>query len=254
MKEKNEETPSPYDIVCAQECEKMNCLLLEITISLEELFMGLDGALNMTDAMETLSTSLILNRVPQNWGIYYPNKKNLSSWFKDLKLRCNQLREWGTELILPKSLCLSYLFNPMSFLTAIMQLTARAKSLPLDNMVLETIVTSFVDPSQVLIPPADGAYIHGLFLEGASWENGDNDGYLIDQKLKELHPILPVIHVIAIEIDKKETGGKYVCPVYYTTQRGPTYIFNADLKMESYDSDDSKWILAGVAAILNDDY
>lgn len=47
--------------------------------------------------------------------------------------------------------------------------------------------------------------------------------------------------------------GKYKCPVYYTTQRGPTYVFTADLKMESYDSDDSKWILSGVAAILNDD-
>jgi len=71
--------------------------------------------------------------------------------------------------------------------------------------------------------------------------------------LKELHPILPIINVIAIEVDKKDYTGKYMCPVYYTTQRGPTYIFTADLKMESYDSDDSKWILAGVAVILNDD-
>ena len=254
IQEKEEEIPSPYDIVCAQECEKMNCLLLEILTSLEELHMGLDGALNMSDSMETLSISLILNRVPGNWGIYYASKKNLASWFNDLKSRCYQLKEWSENLILPKSICLSYLFNPMSFLTAIMQLTARSKLLPLDNMILETIVTSITDPNQISNPPNEGAYIHGLFLEGASWEGGDNDGYLVDQKLKELHPVLPLINVVAIEIDKKDFTGKYVCPVYYTTQRGPTYVFDADLKMESYDSDDSKWILAGVAAILNDDY
>lgn len=134
-----------------------------------------------------------------------------------------------------------------------MQKTARSKTLPLDNMALETIVTSMMEPDQISGPPEEGAYIHGMFLEGAGWEYGDNDGYLIDQKLKELHPILPIINVIAIEVDKKDYTGKYMCPVYYTTQRGPTYIFTADLKMESYDSDDSKWILAGVAVILNDD-
>ena len=41
--------------------------------------------------------------------------------------------------------------------------------------------------------------------------------------------------------------------MYYTTQRGPTYIFTADMKMENYDSEESKWILLGVAGILNDD-
>lgn len=68
----------------------------------------------------------------------------------------------------------------MSFLTAIMQLTARAKLLPLDNMTLETVVTSIADPTSVQAYPEEGAYIHGMFLEGASWELGESDGYLID--------------------------------------------------------------------------
>merc|ERR1711976_25309 len=72
MKENNQTIPSPYDIVCSQECEKMNSLLLVISSSLEELYMGLDGALNMTDAMELLSNSLMLNRVPDSWGEFYP--------------------------------------------------------------------------------------------------------------------------------------------------------------------------------------
>lgn len=36
----------------------------------------------------------------------------------------------------PKSLCIAYLFNPMSFITAVMQFIARDKGLPLDNMAI----------------------------------------------------------------------------------------------------------------------
>jgi dynein heavy chain len=48
------EVKTPFMIVCIQECEKMNCLLDEIRFSLTELNQGLDGALNVTDAMEVL--------------------------------------------------------------------------------------------------------------------------------------------------------------------------------------------------------
>jgi dynein heavy chain len=60
----------------------------------------------------------------------------------------------------------------MSFLTAIMQNTARAKLLPLDNMILLTNVTLFKTPEEVPGPAENGAYIHGLWLEGAAWELG----------------------------------------------------------------------------------
>lgn len=45
---------TPYIVVCLQECERMNGLLKEIKTSLEDLRLGLTGALNMTDAMESL--------------------------------------------------------------------------------------------------------------------------------------------------------------------------------------------------------
>jgi len=49
--------PTPYQTVCTQECEVMNTMLKEIFTSLEELELGLAGALNMTDAMEALATA-----------------------------------------------------------------------------------------------------------------------------------------------------------------------------------------------------
>jgi dynein heavy chain len=93
----------------------------------------------------------------------------LALWFNELIERCNQLEQWSTSLETPKSLCISYLFNPMSFLTAIMQKTSREKILPLDNMSLQTNVTFFKSAEEVTAPAENGAYIHGLILEGAAW-------------------------------------------------------------------------------------
>lgn len=39
----------------------------------------------------------------------------------------------------------------------------------------------------------DGAYIHGLFMEGARWDI--MQGVIMESKLKELFPQMPVINV-----------------------------------------------------------
>lgn len=69
--------------------------------------------------------------------------------------------------------------------------------------------------------------------------------------LKELHPELPVMHVTAIRLHERENVGYYECPTYVTSMRGPTYVFTSYLKMESDESDPNKWILAGVALLMN---
>jgi len=60
----------------------------------------------------------------------------------------------------------------MSFITAVTQFTARQKQLPLDNMTIQTNVTAIKGPEDVVNKAENGAYIHGLFLEGAAWELG----------------------------------------------------------------------------------
>jgi len=62
----------------------------------------------------------------------------------------------------------------MSFLTAIMQITARATNQPLDEMYLRTDVTNSFDPADITELPESGAYVNGFTLEGAGWENGRN--------------------------------------------------------------------------------
>lgn len=41
--------------------------------------------------------------------------------------------------------------------------------------------------------PRDGAYIYGIFMEGARWDI--TQGVITDSKLKELYPALPVINI-----------------------------------------------------------
>lgn len=53
----------PYVVVAVQECSRMNILLFELKRSLLELVKGMDGQLNMTQAMEDLQTALAKNEV-----------------------------------------------------------------------------------------------------------------------------------------------------------------------------------------------
>jgi len=68
---------------------------------------------------------------------------------------------------------------------------------------------------------------------------------------KELHPELPVVHITSIQSKDKVTVGYYECPVYVTSMRGPTYVFTSRLKMESDESDEKVWVLAGVAMLMS---
>ena len=88
--------------------------------------------------------------------------------YADLLLRIKELESWTSDFSLPSSVWLSGFFNPQSFLTAIMQSTARKNELPLDKMSL-TCEVSKKYPGESMQVPRDGAYVHGLFIEGARW-------------------------------------------------------------------------------------
>ncbi|CAM9207540.1 unnamed protein product [Chrysoparadoxa australica] len=175
----------PYVVVVVQECARMNTLLVEVNRSLVELVKGMQGKLNMTQAMESLQESLSTNQVPGrdlrdscSWEKYaWPSRKSLSSWLNDLIERCSLLRGWVADLKLPASLWLPGLFNPTAFLTAVKQVHARRLSLPLDQMTIETHVTSLVTPAEAKAlggAPEQGALIHGLYLEGGRWQRRED--------------------------------------------------------------------------------
>lgn len=79
--------------------------------------------------------------VPASWRkLAYPSLRPLGSWLQNLLQRVQQLIEWTADLSVPKVVWLSGLFNPQSFLTAVMQTTARRNDWPLDKTVVMTEV------------------------------------------------------------------------------------------------------------------
>ncbi|XP_046391607.1 dynein beta chain, ciliary-like [Ischnura elegans] len=239
------EEKTPYVIVAFQECERMNMLTEEMGRSLKELSLGLKGELTITSKMEELDEALFLDLVPQEWANRaYPSMLTLGAWFADLLLRVHELEAWVGDFLLPSTVWLAGFFNPQSFLTAIMQSTARKNELPLDKMCLQCDVTK-KSKEDISGPPREGAYIQGLFMEGARWDI--QVGSIMDSRLKDLFPVMPVVYLRAITQDKQDIKNVYECPVYKTRIRGPTYVWTFNLKTKVKAS---KWTLAGVAILL----
>uniref|UniRef100_A0A8C8VJF2 Dynein axonemal heavy chain 11 n=1 Tax=Pelusios castaneus TaxID=367368 RepID=A0A8C8VJF2_9SAUR len=236
---------SPYVLVCFQECERMNLLIREIRKSLKQLDLGLKGELTFSPDMEAQQSALFYDIVPDAWAkLAYPSTYGLAQWISDLLMRCRELDMWTQDLVLPAVVWLSGFFNPQSFLTAIMQCTARKNDWPLDKMCLTVDVTKKIKEDYGH-PPREGAYICGLFMEGARWDT--TSGVITEARLRELTPPLPVIFVRAIPRDQQETKNMYECPVYKTKTRGATYVWTFKLKSKEKAA---KWVLAGVALLL----
>jgi len=271
----------PFVVVAMQECQRMNELIIEIRRSLIELEKGMKGQLNMSAPMEDLIKAIGLGQWPGRnpfsqcqWEKKaWPSMKSLMSEYLDMLARIGQLKTWSTDLVTPFSVWLPGLFNPTSYLTAVMQVTARRTGMPLDQMTTETHITTFLKPEFVDYYPTDGAFVHGLYIEGARWpigeEAGDPElitgtptaGYLVDSRLKELLPILPVVYVKAVPVQPtwepsavgylRRVADIYEAPVYLTSFRGFTYVFLATLKTID---PASKWVLTGTAILMQTDY
>ncbi|XP_061501815.1 dynein beta chain, ciliary isoform X1 [Anopheles gambiae] len=239
------EDRTPFIIVAFQECERMNILVREVKRSLRELLLGLKGELTITTDMETLEGALFFDQVPDNWTKRaYPSMCGLQSWFADLLIRIKELEAWSNDFNLPSSVWLAGFFNPQSFLTAIMQQTARKNEWPLDKMCLSCDVTKKWK-EDFSAPPREGAYVNGLFMEGARWDV--SVGSIANSLMKELFPQMPVIYIKAITQDKQETKNIYECPVYKTRTRGPTFVWTFNLKTKEKSA---KWTLGGVCLLL----
>ncbi|MBN3282111.1 DYH17 protein, partial [Polyodon spathula] len=239
------EDRTPYIVVAFQECERMNILTKEMRRSLKELDLGLKGELTITTVMEELSNSMFFDTVPESWTKRaYPSLQGMGGWFADLLIRIKELESWTTDFSLPNAVWLPGFFNPQSFLTAIMQSMARKNEWPLDKMCLAVEVTK-KNREDMTAPPREGAYIHGLFMEGARWDIPS--GVIAEARLKELTPLMPVIFVKAIPVDRQETKNIYECPVYKTRIRGPTFVWTFNLKTKERSA---KWVLAAVCLLL----
>jgi len=99
----------------------------------------------------------------------------------------------------------------------------------------------------VLLRVISGVYIHGLFVDGAGWDRRNTR--LTEPSPKVLYPSLPVVHVYAINTERRHGNYLYECPVYKKPRRTDlTYIFPLLLKSAC---DPDHWIMRGVALLCD---
>lgn len=244
----SDEEKGPYQFVFLQESDYMNVLVFEMIRSLSELQLGFKGELTMSPAMETLADCLFMEEIPAKWAKHaFASTRPLLSWLMNLKDRCEQLNEWVADpLNIPKVVDVAKLFNPQSFLTAIMQRACQEQQgLELNKLQVYTEVTKR-EPKQIDSASRDGAYVTGMYLEGARWDTNSNT--LEDSKPKEMFSKMPVVNCKAGPAIEKEEKNVYVCPAYCVPTRRPYYVFPAQLRTKQ---PPQKWTLAGVALILD---
>lgn len=236
------EEKGPYQNVFLQECEIMNKLISEMIRSLIELNQGFAGELTMSDAMEGLMNSLYMDTVPNKWGsLAWASQRGLAAWLTDLNQRYEQLVDWtGNPADIPVVTWIAGFSNPQSFLTAIKQMTAQRTGDALDKLITLTEMTKRMNVEEIDSRSRDGAYLHGLYMEGAKW--APNDGAITKATPREMFCQMPIINCRSIASDKASTSNIYQCPVYKTLQRGPTFVFVAQLKTKS---PPARWTLAG---------
>jgi dynein heavy chain len=204
--------------------------------------------------MEELMNNIFMNKVPATWEkLAFPSQRGLNSWLDNVKQRLDQLRAWSEEPAkLPKVTFLNRLFNPQSFLTAIQQVKSK-EGIELNRMTIFTNVQKKLYWDEDLQEPkaGDGALIWGFQVEGARWDA--QVGQLEECYPKKSFSVVPVVHCVAALAPEtgKEDKNSYKCPVYKTEARGATYVFAAQLKTNATKYPPQKWVIAGVAIILD---
>jgi dynein heavy chain len=198
--------------------------------------------------------SLLDRQVPSIWRqTSYPSTKGLTSWCKDLQERVAFIQNWLRKGS-PAVFWFPGFFFPQAFLTAVLQTHSRKYGVPIDRLAFEAQVLSS-DPDTLVLPPEDGAFVSGMFFDGAQW-----DGHVLaDASSSAVYTSCPVIHIIP-HVNFVHPASDYRCPVYRTPERagvlsttGHSTNFVVALNLPTSEPPE-KWTLRGTALLLSTPY
>lgn len=242
--------------VVKQECLRYNKLLTTMESSLKAFRKAIKGLIVMTAELEELGKSIFVNEVPEMWSKKGPlSLKPLSSWFPDIIARVAFFQNWNDLGKTPPVHWISGIFFPQAFFTGAMQNYARKHGEEIDLLSFsQKVMDNVTNPKKELtLPPEDGVYIYGLFIEGARW---DSDTHMVQESQpKVLFTDLPPLWFLPVK-DRKPNPTDYRCPTYKVLSRKGTLLTtghstNFVLYLElPTDQAVSKWIKAGVASFL----
>jgi len=236
-------------VVLVQELQRYNSLLGKIKSSLGLVQKGIKGLVVMSSELDVIYNKLLNGQVPPAWLATYPSLKPLASWSRDLLTRWAQLMDW-VDKGPPKVFWLAGFTYPNGFLTALMQTSARTNNVSIDTLMWEFPITN-IEEKDVAAPPKEGAYVKGLFLEGAGWSY--DNSCLCEPEPMELVYSMPMIHFKPVEAKKSKAKGIYACPLYlYPLRTGsrerPSFMLNIDLKSGA--AEPEVWTKRGTALLL----
>ena len=242
----------PLQIVLYQEIARYNKLVELVRNSLEQLILGIQGLVVMSRELDIIFQCLFEGTVPEMWKYAYASLMPLGQWTKDLGKRVNFFRKW-LEKGEPTSFWLGRFTYPTSFLTAVLQRSARAKQISIDQLEWSFTVMETTKPKELQQQgkiPTEGALIRGLYLEGARWSK--KKGVLVNPKPLQLSVQMPVIHFLPVEKSKAKKTGLYTAPAYIYPVRGgtsehPSLVLPVELPTEL---PPEHWVQRGTALIL----
>nr|XP_006825999.1 PREDICTED: dynein heavy chain 5, axonemal [Saccoglossus kowalevskii] len=237
---------NPMNIFLRQEVDRMQRVIQTVRSTLTDLKLAIDGTIIMSENLRDALDNMFDARVPAIWKKISWESTTLGFWFTDLIERNNQFVTWLFDGR-PHHFWMTGFFNPQGFLTAMRQEITRAhKGWALDSVVLHNDVTRHMK-EDISSPPAEGVYIHGLYLDGAGWDR--RNCKLIEPSPKVLFTPLPVVHVYAINNVGPKDPKLYECPVYKKPVRTDlTYIFPLYLRTVQHPD---HWVLRGVALLCD---
>jgi len=240
--------------VLCQEMLRYNKLTSLVRTSLMGLDKALRGLQVMSSDLDGVFQSMVVGQVPGLWkAVSFPSLKPLGSYVEDLLARLAMLKSWYDNGQ-PACFWLPGFFFTPAFTTATMQNFARVNKLSIDSVTWQFEMVRG-KPDDVKNAPASGVYVHGLFLEGCSWD-------VSAQKLRESDPKVltsdaPMIWLRPVEADQAKDVPHYACPVYRTAERrgtlattGHSTNFLMMVKLPS-DLPEHFWIMRGVAMLCS---
>jgi dynein heavy chain len=241
----------------SQEMARFNGLLVVIRKTLNELQKAIKGTIVMTCELYAMFGAMQNNQVPAVWTkAAYPCLKPLSSWFPDMILRVEFLRDW-IEQGIPTGFWINAFFFPQGFLTAVLQGYSRKNQVPVDVLGFEFVVQDYDDPAEIEFAPDEGMLIYGFFMDACRWDY--EEMVVAEQEFGVMYVQAPVVH-FAVCQNYKPDPDQYSCPLYKTSVRAGTlsttgHSTNFVLPIEVDTAErPSHWILKGAAflCMLND--
>ena len=241
--------------VVSQEVDVFNRINEKLQSTLTKLQRAIKGEVVMDARLESMYTAFLLGKVPEIWHEGgYLSLKGLASWMDDTINRIEFLRDWNDNGP-PLSYWVPGFFFPQGFLTGVLQTHSRTYKIPIDDIKFRTHVLAAKSPEEIVDAPETGVYVHGLFLEGATW---NRETMTLDESTKgELFVSMPLVWLEPVlRSEATDRVDTYSCPLYKTSSRAgalsttglsTNYVLSLDLPAGSRPT--SHWIMRGVAML-----